>query len=225
MKILLVDDHTSFCEGLIAAITVKRPEIEVSFESDSELVPASLLGTNQFDLIIVDVMMPGLGGVELVKHLNAMGNYIPILVMSSVEEPETIQELYSLGVLGFIPKYYSVENIVDVIERCGNGEMHVPEEMKNRIRLPQQARERRRSDRSGPEQENTESESADKLKLTKRQVEILSLMDRGLSNQEMARSLHISVATIKTHIHHLYNIFDVNNRVNCLRAAKKAKLR
>ncbi|MDD9891062.1 MAG: LuxR C-terminal-related transcriptional regulator [Gammaproteobacteria bacterium] len=63
------------------------------------------------------------------------------------------------------------------------------------------------------------------MNLTKRQLEILSLMDRGLSNQEMARTLHISVATVKTHVQHLYNAFNVNNRVNCLRQAKKHRLR
>lgn len=225
MKILLVDDHTSFCEGLIAAISAKRPEIEVSFESDSELVPTSLLVSNEFDLIILDVMMPGLGGVELVKHLNAIGNFVPILIMSSVDDSETIQELFSLGVLGFIPKYYSVGDIVDVIERCSAGEMHVPEKFQNSIRLPQQAKERRQLDRSEQRVEIDGEEPNEKLKLTKRQIEILSLMDRGLSNQEMARMLHISVATVKTHVHHLYSIFGVNNRVNCLRAAKQAKLR
>lgn len=225
MKILLVDDHTSFCEGLIAAISAKRPEIEVNFESRSELVPTSLLGNNQYDLIIVDVMMPGLGGVELVKHLNAMGNYIPVLIMSSVEDIDTIQELYSLGILGFIPKYYSVASIVEVVEKCSDGEMHIPEEWKFQITLPQQVKASSGQDRAKIESAISEINSENRLTLTKRQVEILSLMDQGLSNQQMAEVLHISVATIKTHIYKLYGIFEVNNRVNCLRAAKQAKLR
>lgn len=225
MKVLLVDDHTSFCEGLIAAISVKRPEIQVTFESDAELVPPSLLGDSELDLIIIDVMMPGLGGVELVRLLNAMGSYIPILVMSSIDEARTVQEMFSLGILGFIPKYYSVEKIIDVIERCSNGEMHVPDEFRNHIRLPQQSEERRQADRSAGNSGSETNDCREKFKLTKRQVEILGLMDRGLSNQEMARVLHISLATVKTHIHHLYKIFNVNNRINCLRAAKNAKLR
>lgn len=225
MKVLLVDDHTSFCEGLIAAISVKRPEIEVIFESEAELVPPALFRDTDLDLIIIDVMMPGLGGVELVRHLNAMGSFIPILVMSSIDEAETVQEMFSLGVLGFIPKYYSVEKIIEVIEKSSWGEMHLPDEFRNHIRLPQQSVERRQVDRSSFNSSGEADESSGKLKLTKRQIEILSLMDRGLSNQEMARVLHISLATVKTHIHHLYKIFNVNNRVNCLRAAKSVKLR
>jgi len=176
-------------------------------------------------MIFLDVMMPGLGGVELVKHLNALGNFTPIIVMSSIDDEDTIQELFSLGILGFLPKYYSVEAIVDVIESCNKGEMHIPEQFQNFIRLPQQSRERRHAERNSNFRSALEVNSESQYQLTKRQVEILSLMDKGLSNQEMAQMLYISVATVKTHIHHLYVLFDVNNRVNCLRAAKKAKLR
>ncbi|MCG8412929.1 MAG: response regulator transcription factor, partial [Pseudomonadales bacterium] len=105
MRILLIDDHVSFCEGLIAAVTAQRPDIQFEFESNSELVPTTLIGSNKFDLLMIDIMMPGLGGIELIKHLNAMQNFTPVLVISSVEEPEVVQEALDLGVLGYIPKY------------------------------------------------------------------------------------------------------------------------
>ena len=60
------------------------------------------------------------------------------------------------------------------------------------------------------------------LEVTKRQIEILSLMDEGHSNQEIAEKLFISRSTVKTHVNHLFKVFTVNNRINCLRAAKKA---
>lgn len=224
MKILLVDDHVSFCEGLIAAITAKRPEWIFSFESDAELIPSKLLGRAQYDLIIIDIMMPGLGGVELVKHLNAIGNFVPILVMSSIEDVETIQQLYSLGVLGFIPKAYGVEDIIAVIDRCKNGEMHIPRNLLGQIKFDRKTPLEEDATHVGIP-EKSEPDNTSELKLTKRQIEILSLMDQGLSNYELAEVLHISVATVKTHIHNLYTIFSVNNRVNCLRAAKKTRLK
>ncbi len=225
MKILIVDDHVSFCEGLIAAIQVRRPEFRFSFESDAELVPASLLGCAQFDLLIIDIMMPGLGGVELVKHLNAMSNFVPILVMSSIEDVDIIQQLYSLGILGFAPKYYSVEEIINVIDRCKNGEMHIPKKLIGSIHLNRKSGNVEFGSSTASDENSIKEHSHIEIKLTKRQIEILSLMDRGLSNQEMAQVLHISLATVKTHIHHIYTIFGVNNRVNCLRTAKKARLR
>lgn len=63
-----------------------------------------------------------------------------------------------------------------------------------------------------------------RLGLTRRQIEIMSLMDKGLSNQEIADILYISKATVKTHINQLFKTFQVNNRINCLRAAQKAGL-
>ena len=224
MKILLVDDHVSFCEGLVAAISAKRPEIDFSYESHAELVPSVLLEKDQFDLIILDIMMPGLGGIELVKNLNAMGNFVPILIMSSVEDIDIIQSLYALGVLGFMPKYYSVQDIINAIEQCQNGEMHVPSNLTDVISLGRERRSDLQS--SSPSKKDNSGVNRDQLKfrLTKRQIEVLSLMDQGLSNQEIGKVLHISLATVKTHIHHVYTIFGVNNRVNCLRAAKKAKI-
>ena len=64
--------------------------------------------------------------------------------------------------------------------------------------------------------------SADAIKLTKRQVDILSCMDKGMSNQEIADTLFIGKATVKTHINRLFKLFDVTNRVSCLRAARQA---
>ena len=170
-------------------------------------------------------MMPGIGGIELIKHLNAMGNFVPIVVMSSIDDVETIQQVYSLGVLGFMPKYYSVEEIIEAINQCHNGEIHIPSKISPYISLGK-AGERRKKIRFATQHSDSDHQHNElHVKLTKRQLEILSLMDRGLSNLEMARTLHISMATVKTHIQHLYNAFGVNNRVNCLRAAKKHRLR
>lgn len=221
MKILLVDDHVSFCEGLIAAISNSRPEFEFQFESDSELVPASLLGAVNFDIVIVDIMMPGLGGVELIKHLNAMHNFVPILVMSSVEDIAIIRKLFDLGVLGFIPKYYSVGQVIAAIEQCHAGRIHMPDNMRSEIIAHVDHLDKNES----LSDSGDVAESFGNTSLTKRQVEILGLMDQGMTNQEMAESLFISIATVKTHIHKLYSLFEVNNRVSCLRAAKKARLR
>ncbi|MDD9896633.1 MAG: response regulator [Gammaproteobacteria bacterium] len=144
MNIPLVDDHVSFCEGLIAAIHAKEPGIRINFESDAELVPPSLVGNSNFDLIIVDIMMPGIGGTELIRHLNAMGNFVPIVVMSSIDDIEEIQEIYSSGVLGFLPKYYSVEEIISALEQCQSGQIHVPIKLIPHINLGKTGERRRK---------------------------------------------------------------------------------
>ena len=214
MKILMIDDHVSFCEGLIAALATINKEYEVEFESDAELIPQSLIQRKDYDLYILDLMMPGMGGLELIRYLNKNNNETPVMVMSSVQDAAIVRHLFQLGIIGYLPKSYSVYQIVDAIEQCKQGELHIPANLLSE------------ADMQGSEEptskEWTELQGPESSPLTKRQVEILSLMDRGLSNQEIADTLFISKATVKTHINQIFKLFEVKNRVNCLRAAKKA---
>lgn len=210
MKILMIDDHVSFCEGVIAALGSIRSDFDVDFESDAELIPQSLLQRNEYDLYILDLMMPGMGGLELIRYLNKNHNETPVMVMSSVQDPAIIKQLFQLGIIGFLPKSYSVYQIVDAIDQCQEGNIHVPANLL--------LEDSGSADNNGFSELDTSVSSP----LTKRQMEILSLMDQGYGNQEIADTLFISKATVKTHINQIFKVFDVNNRVNCLRAAKKA---
>jgi DNA-binding NarL/FixJ family response regulator len=210
MKILLIDDHISFCEGLIAAISSLRDDYEVDFESDASFIPESLLGRTDYDLFILDLMMPGLGGQEILKYIITKKIPTPVMVMSSVEEQSVIQQLFTLGIIGFIPKAYSVYQIIEAIEHCRQGNIHIPPSFDIDLAVAQKKKVAP-SDGSG-------------IQLTKRQVEILSLMDQGFSNQEIGDKLFIGKATVKTHINQIFKIFSASNRISCLRAAKKSGL-
>lgn len=208
MKILMIDDHVSFCEGLIAALATVRPDYQVGFESSADMVPSSLIGRTDYDLFIMDLMMPGLGGIGIITYLNKNRNLTPVIVMSSVEDPAVIRQVFELGITGFVPKSYGVHQIVDAIEFCRMGNVHVPESIAYLL---------------GTDTSNDKTPiNTDAVKLTKRQVDILSCMEKGMSNQEIADTLFIGKATVKTHINRLFKLFDVTNRVSCLRAARHA---
>lgn len=206
MKILLIDDHTSFCEGLIAAMATIREDYQVDFDSSAELLPEALLRKSGYDLFILDINMPGLGGVELLRYLKKNRNKTPVAVMSSVEDSATINQLYEMGIIGFFPKSYGVYQIIDAIEHCRDGEIHVPANLDITAVGGSDAVNKLPNEDS---------------KLTKRQIEIVSLMDKGLSNQEIADTLCIGKSTVKTHIRQLFQLLGVNNRVNCLRVVKE----
>ena len=211
MKIFLIDDHLSFCEGLVAAIKTIQPEYEFDYVSDAELVPSELVGRNKYDLIMTDLLMPGWGGVELIKYLNRNNYHTPVMVMSSIRDERTIQEVFGLGIVGYVPKSYSTQQIVDAIETCRSGELHVPNFLDRCISVSEAGTVK-------PKEPQTSDES--QVKLTRRQAEILSLMDDGLSNQAIADKLFIGKSTVKTHISQIFKLFDVNNRIACLKAAK-----
>ena len=208
MKILLIDDHTSFCEGLQSALKTMKPEYEVEFESDAELIPTAILEKKDYDLIITDLMMPGLGGIELIRYLHKHNQTTPIMVMSSVEDLPVIHEVFSLGAVGYLPKSYSVHEVIEAIENCRQGKVHLPKSL--------DLSDYRESLANGRES------GAAGVELTRRQLEILSLMDKGLNNREISEKLFISRATVKTHINHIYKHFGVDNRVSCLKAARKS---
>lgn len=215
MKILLVDDHPSFCEGLKAALAALKQDYVVEFETGSELVPQRLLRSSDYDLCIMDVMMPGMGGIDLLRHLNASQNQTPVIVLSSVEDPLLLRQVYELGAIGFLPKSYSVYQIIDAIEECREGNIHVPQLVAAAFSA---------SGETGQVDADIlmdVGEGAAENSLTPRQVEIISLMDQGLSNQEIANVLCLSKATVKTHINKLFRHFNVSNRINCLRAVKQ----
>lgn len=203
MRIFLVDDHLSFCEGFIATIKMARPDYEIEFTSDSEFVPTELVGKNNYDLIITDLLKPGWSGIDLIKYLKRNHCHTPIMVMSSIQDERTIKEVFDLGVVGYLPKSYGTQQIVDAIESCRGGDIHVPSFYNGTV--------------SGASPDLDEAQ----IKLTKRQAEILTLMDQGLGNQEIADKLFIGKSTVKTHIRLIFKLFDVNSRIACLRAAKQ----
>lgn len=210
MRILLVDDHVSFCEGLRAAMLAARPDYRVDYESDPDWLPRSTLEKSEYDLILMDLMMPGMGGVELIRFLNANQHQVPIIALSSVEDKAVVSQVLELGVMGYLPKSYSVYQILNAIDDCEQGNIHVPSFLAGYV-----------PNTTG--RQSAENSPRGAL-LTPRQLEILELLDKGLSNQEIADQLFISKATVKTHVNQMFKSLGVNNRVNCLRAARQAGL-
>jgi two-component system, NarL family, response regulator LiaR len=212
MRILLIDDHISFCEGLQAVITTIRPDYHVDFESDSQLIPQALMRPNRYDLVIIDLVMQGLGGLELLNYVTSEKSCTPVAILSSERDVSIIEQAIRQGAVGFLPKTYSVYQIIEALDGCLRGETHIPEDLAPGILAA--------LEKDSPAGKDS-LQGTLRRRLTRRQLEIISLMDKGLSNQEIADALFIGLATVKTHIDHLFKLYKVSNRINCLRAAKK----
>lgn len=209
MRILIIDDHMSFCEGLKAALEAAGDAVHVDFEADSHWIPHAVLQKTDYDLLMIDIMMPGIGGLELLRYLNANQHPTPVVVLSSVEDPLIVRQAFDLGAVGYLPKSYSVYQILDAIDDCRQGHIHVP----NALPVSQGVAEEKYAPPALLE------------RFSRRQLEIISLMEQGFSNQQIADQLFISKATVKTHVNHLFKALDVNNRINCLRAIEKLQRR
>ena len=211
MKILHLDDHNLFSEGL-ASILVTH-DIEVICMDNTKSAIALLDQHQNFDLIITDLSLPGLDGFAFIQSVFQRELLLPVAVLSATEDLWLINKALTAGVAGFIPKTYNTKKIVQAIHIMLQGEVYLPTHLKKSIaRLPT------------TEPNDALSKKLSTYQLTVRQLDVLKLMKKGHSNDEIATILFVSRNTIKTHAKNLFSAFKVNNRMECVRFAEDINL-
>jgi two-component system, NarL family, response regulator LiaR len=207
MKIALLDDHASYNEAVAQAVQNSNPLYQVFCFSDPLVFFKALESGELFDVLICDLLMPKMGGVEIVERLNKRKRKQSprVLVLSAIEDPVIIKKVLRHGAHGYLPKRYPMQEILHAISTCQKGEISIPDEFKQII-----------------EKKSNDKETCNdySIQLTKRQLEILTCLNNGMTNQEISDQLFIGIGTVKSHINSIFNIFNVNNRINCLREAK-----
>lgn len=207
MDVLIIDEHPLYSDGLESMLNVHFPFYKVTS------VACYDLNSSFFKLapINIDLVLLGVNNLESIsctylERLLTTVSHIPTIVLSALADNEFIKKMLDLGVRGVIPKNYTNEKIVEAIIQCCNGHGHIPfSNLKAISQLKVQATKR--------------NAAIKRLKLTKRQLEVLELINERFRNHEIADKLFVSVATVKTHINKIYAAFDVNSRKACLSRA------
>jgi DNA-binding NarL/FixJ family response regulator len=213
LKILHLDDHVLFAEGLSAVISQHAKEIEIISADDAEKGLMLIEQNQDIDLIFIDLNMPGLNGLAFIDSINERELFIPFVVLSASEDIWDIREALESGAAGFIPKTYKCQKILEIIGQVMLGDVYVPNNILAAMEnLPEKK----------PPHDQHKILSA--YKLGQRQFDILKLMRQGYSNDEMAVVLNISKNTIKTHVKTLFTSFQVKNRLECVRYAERINL-
>lgn len=212
MKILHIDDHELFTQGVKAVLSQQSDEYEVTLAhtvSDA----LDVIAVNQdFDLLLVDLNMPGLDGLAFIDSLDERDIHLPFMVLSASEEMRLIKMALKKGALGFIPKSYGVKEILAIIRNSESGDVYVPDNIQKALAYV-------------TEDDSLQVEKiCDEYHLGQRQMDVLELMQKGYSNGEIARALNISINTVKTHIKTLYTSFMVKSRIECLLYAERIGL-
>lgn len=203
MKILLVDDHQMFLDGLQSILMTSDLVHNVECVNDGENAFKKLIGSD-FDVALIDLRLPVLDGFRLLEAANEAACLVPIIVVTASKAPEDIRRAKELGALSFISKASSSAQILDTISRVLNGELVFPSE--------------------NPALNNMTGELqsvdwADKHNLTKRQLEVIRLIKQGLSNQEIADHLFVSLATVKSHLSTIFKTLDAKSRTEVISKA------
>lgn len=217
MKIIHVDDHTLFTEGLNAVLTRHDPGLQVistvSAREALDILDAQRAEDDLADLLLVDLHMPELDGFAFLQAIEQRDLHIPVVIISASEDLWDIRAVMDAGATGFIPKTYKIEQIVGILDVIMAGEVFLPDDIRAGIaHLPKQK----------------PVDIIDRLmahyNLKSRQVEVLRLMQEGYSNDDIATIMYLSPNTIKTHVSTLHNAFGVKDRFNCVRFAEKVGL-
>lgn len=204
LKILVIEDHALVREGLLQTLTGIAKSTKALGASDSESAIGMLDAHPDTDLILLDLMLPGLHGLSLLGVLRQRYPSIPVLVLSAIEESDTVRKVLRNGASGFVGKSGDSRVLLDAVKKVLAGEIYVPERYK---------------------EEEAKPERESKVYLTPTQSRVLQLLTEGYSNREIADLLGVAVGTVKLHLFSIYKVLDVGSRAQALIAVKKRKIK
>ena len=205
IKVMLVDDHSMVRRGLVA-ILQNEEDLEITAEARDGREAIEKCEVSQPDVILMDLVMPELGGVAATRLILERWPDIHILALTSFQEKELVQEALQAGATGYLLKNVSGEELADAIRSTYAGK-------------PTLARE---AVESLIQAESSEPFPGDDL--TRRELEVLSLLVKGLSNPEIAARLTISRSTVKSHVSNILSKLGVSNRAEAIALAIEYKI-
>ncbi len=210
MKILIIDDHQLFIEGMQLILKRLDEDALILGVNTAEEAISIIESGKDFDLILVDLSMPGMDGLSILQRAHARKACVPLVVVSSELDVRIIKSALDLGALGFIPKSHSSKQMIAAVEAVLGGDIYIPKAIAQQIL---QLDGRRKFN---------DVNDQDKLKygdFTKRQLEVLQLLCKGYSNKQIASTLYLSECTIKAHVSALFVVLHVRNRTECVQRA------
>jgi len=200
IKILLVDDHGVVREGTRRLLQTQA-DFEVVGEAGDGEEAIRLAGSTQPDVVIMDVSMPKMSGIEATKRIKALYPSIAVLALTGYDYDEYIFALLESGAAGYLLKDISGDELINAIRAVFNGEpvLHptVTRKLMNRFRVPSAA--------GTPDKRSPEP-------LSEREMEVLKLAAKGMTNKEIADSLHLSTRTVQAHLRTVFDKLSVGSR-------------
>ena len=208
-RVLVVDDHDVVRQGLSLVLRT-QPDLEVVGEAADGQEALEQARSLRPEVVLMDVTMPGMDGLEATRRLKAEMPNVCVLVVTSHEEPEYLFEAIEAGAAGYVPKGAPMTRLVGALRRALEGEYPIDQELAARLirRLSDKARDRR--DREAAEPPVRWRPLVDPL--TKRELEVLGLLAQGKSNPQIARELVIAGSTAKTHVERIIRKLGVSDR-------------
>jgi DNA-binding NarL/FixJ family response regulator len=207
IKVLIADDHKLFRQGLIGLMKTREDMVEVIGEAETGEEAIRLAEKLNPDVILMDIYMPEMDGLEAAKEIHSHFPGIAIVMLTSSERDGHLYEAVQIGVSGYLLKSLDANELFDLLEGVTKGETAMTRAMASKL-LKSVAN--RMADEGKGEQS-----------LTERELFVLRLVASGASNQEIADKLTISINTVKSHIKNILEKLQLENRTQAATYAVK----
>jgi NarL family two-component system response regulator LiaR len=208
IKILIADDHAVVRDGT-RQILEQEKDMEVIAEAADGAEAIKLAGSTRPDVAIIDIAMPGVDGIEATRQIKSLYPKIAVLILSAYDDDQFIFSLLEAGAAGYLLKSVRGRELIDAVRQVHAGEsvLHpaIARKVLNRF-VP--------SSGKAPGQKSTEV-------LSDREIEVLKHATRGLSNQNIADELCLSLRTVQDNLGHIFNKLQVSSRTEAVVRALK----
>lgn len=210
IRIMITDDHPMMREALRAALE-EEPDLKICCEASDGLEAVEMVEECQPDVILMDLLMPDMEGLDAIRPIMEKRPQTRIMVVTSLEDDEKIIAAIQAGALGYFPKTAPRSYLLEAIRRVADGVPYLPAGIAQK--LFSGLRKMKTGPLSEPEPEP----------LTDRQEEILKFLGEGRSDVEIGFALHLSEATVRSHIRNIMQRLGLETRSQIVAYAHKRK--
>ena len=211
IKILIVDDHPMMREALQTALA-DETDMHVIGEASNGMEGVKSAAKLAPDVIIMDLLMPVMNGLEAIAEIRAADPQAKILVSTSLEDEEKVFAAIQAGALGYFPKTAPRMYLLEAIRKVADGIPYLPAGIAQKLF-------------NGIRKLKTPSEGRSTIDepLTSRQEEVLVLLGEGRSDQEIAKTLHLEESTVRSHVHRIVQRLGLESRAQAVAYAHRPR--
>ena len=223
MKLLLADDHTLFRDALVQYIERAQPEAVVTLARDLHEAVDKMADNPDQDLVLLDLRMPGMNGMEGFKKMRDMHPNVRVALMSGVAEPSDVEAAFELGAVGYFPKTLSGKALLQAIEQVLAGEVFKPLDRNTNSVMPSYIADDSSSTApyGGMQEAQAGLANDNTFNLTPRESDVLEYLVKGDSNKDIAVALGLQVVTVKLHVRGVCRKLGAKNRTQAALIAQE----